>query len=103
MSAPGIDSVSLLSIDCCPRGAPSPASRLHGMVASALLLADFELVVGRAACFPYRHLDGPDMQFCSSLGHHKLDDQRDVAHAVDLCLSGPDDSSSGNGSPRSPA
>ncbi|CAD6230183.1 unnamed protein product [Miscanthus lutarioriparius] len=87
------------SIDVCPRGSCSSSYCGQSFVGAALD-ADFELWAGRANCSLTGPSDGPDVMCGFGLDMWQPEaTSREVARAVDLCLSGPEELSSGPSSP----
>ena len=88
------------SIDICLRGGRVSRGHHRGFMGSALD-SQVELLSGHLACVPIGLCDGPDFMFGASKSLNDVEMlSREVAHAVDLCLSGPEECSLGNASPR---
>jgi hypothetical protein len=83
------------SIDLCPRGALQSHSRHLGIVAAAL--EELGLLAGRLARIPTGPVIGPDCLFGSS--QEAQSDGGFYQEAVDICLSGLEDTGSGPCSP----
>lgn len=90
------------SVDCCPLQT-HPHSGRGGFVGSCLFI-DFDLVVGEPKRPPACCFYGPEELLGPSEAAAEPMDSREVARAVEISLSGPEDTAPGESSPRvSPA